>query len=114
MSKEWIELKINSDKDLCICADLANSLKHGGLDRKPRSGESPKLAALKYQMPQKAIESILVGANFQHVVVSHPELVKLEMPVLGDSGQLLGDAFKFLEHALSTWENIVKEVDNAV
>lgn len=82
MHKKWIDEKVNSDQDLCICADIANSLKHGGLDHDPRSGEFPQLGVLKYQMPQKAIESILVGANAQHVKVTHPELVKLEMPVL--------------------------------
>lgn len=117
-SKDWVEVKVNSDPHLCICADLANSLKHGGLDPnprfKPRSGKSPRLGALKYQVPEKAIGSLSFGAFDANVNVSNPELVKLEMPVVGESGRMLGDAFKYLEYALTAWEQIVTEADNAV
>ena len=117
-SKDWVEAKVNLDPHLCICADLANSLKHGGLDLnprfKPRSGKSPRLGTLKYQAPQKAISSLSLGVFDVNVNVSNPEFVKLEMPVLGESDRILGDAFKYLEYALKAWEQIVKEADNTV
>ncbi len=117
-SKDWVEVKVNTDPHLCICADMANCLKHGGLDPnpkfKPRSGKSPKLGVLKYLVPQKAIGSINIGAYNVNLRVSNPEFVMLEMPVLGKDDRILGDAFKYLEYALSAWEKIVKEADNAV
>jgi hypothetical protein len=117
-SKDWVEVKVNSDSHLCICADLANSLKHGGPDPnprvKPRSGKNPRLGTLKYQVPQKAIGSLSIGAFDVNVNVRNPEFVKLEMPVIGENDRMLGDAFKYLEYALTAWEHIVTEADNAV
>jgi hypothetical protein len=113
-NKNWVEEKINSDPYLCICADLANSLKHGGLDQKfkPRSGKSPKLGALNYYVPQKAMESLSIGALDVNLQISDSSLVVLEMPVLGGRGQILGDAFKFIAYSLKAWEEIIKEADN--
>lgn len=41
---------MNDDRALAICADLANTQKHGGLDpvHRPRSGEKPVLSPVKY------------------------------------------------------------------
>lgn len=45
-SSGWVETKINSDHYLCICADIANSVKHGGLDKKSRSNKRPRLGSV--------------------------------------------------------------------
>lgn len=115
-SKDWVESRVNADPYLCICADLANSLKHGGLDTKfkPRSNKNPKLGKLSYQIPQKAMGSITVGAFDVGLNVSDPSLVVLEMPVTGDNDRFLGDAFKYLDYSLKAWESIVNEAENAV
>lgn len=115
-SKDWVESRVNADPYLCICADLANSLKHGGLDPKfkPRSNKNPKLGKLSYKIPQKAMCSITVSAFDVGMNVSNPSLVVLEMPVTGDNDRFLGDAFKYLDCGLKAWERIVNEAKNAV
>ncbi|MDT4332896.1 hypothetical protein ACQE3E_22320 [Methylomonas sp. MED-D] len=117
-SKDWVENKVNADPYLCICADLANALKHGGLDQNPRftsrSGKSPQLGVLRYQVPQKAIGSLCIGAYDLNVMVTNPKFVNLEMIVLGEDGKKLGDAFKYLEYALKAWEKIVSGAGKVV
>lgn len=115
-SKAWVESRVNADPYLCICADLANSLKHGGFDPrfKSRSNKNPMLGKLNYQIPQKAMGSITVGVFDVGLNVSNPSLVVLEMPVTDDNGRVLGDAFKYLNYGLKAWEGIVNEVENAV
>jgi hypothetical protein len=63
ISKDWIEERVNTDPNLCICADLANFLKHGGRDErfKPRSPHGPELGKVKYQIPQEAMGAIIYG-----------------------------------------------------
>ena len=115
-SKQWVEVRVNADPYLCICADSANSLKHGGLDPKfkPRSNKGPKLGKLKYQIPQKAMGSITIGAFDVGLKVRNPSLVILEMPVFDEDNRVLGDAFKYLDYGLKAWKNIVKEAEIVV
>jgi len=113
-TKEWVESRVNADAYLCVCADLANSPKHGGLDRKPRSNKNPRLGVLKYSIPQKAMSKIIFGGSDVRMDVKDPSLVILEWPVLDDKDQYLGDAFKYLEYGLKTWEGIISEAERAV
>lgn len=115
-SKQWIEVKVNADPHLCVCADIANSLKHGGLDPKfkARSNKNPRLGKLKYQTPQEAMESISFSSFKVGLKIGNPALVDLEMPVLDHSGKIIGDAFKYLEYSLKAWEGFVKEAEYAV
>lgn len=110
----WVESEISADQYLSICADIANRAKHGGLDRGSRSGKYPKLGQLKYQVPQTAVSSITVGAFDVGINIARPRQVVLEMPVLGDDGRCLGDAFKYLDYALKGWEKIIDRAEKAV
>ncbi len=113
-SKQLVESKINLDPYLCICADIANSSKHGGLDLGSRSGKYPKLGNLKYEVPQQALEKITFRAFEVETDIGKPELVTFEMPVYDEHGKYLGDAFKYLDYALKAWESLVDEIDKAV
>jgi len=115
-AKSWVESKVNADPYLCICADIANSLKHGGLDSKfkPRSDKNPTLGKLNYKIPQKAMGLITFGAFDVGLNVENPSLVVLEMPVIDKNGRFLGDAFKYLDYGLKAWEGIVSEAENVV
>ena len=115
-SKQWVEARVNADPYLCICADIANSLKHGGLDPKfkPRSNKCPALGRLTYEIPHKAMGKITIGAFDVGVNVSNPAMVILEMPVTGEHGSILGDAFKYLDYGLKAWEHIVDEAEKTV
>ena len=107
----WVDPEISADQYLSICFDIANSAKHGGLDRGSRSGKFPKLGKLKYQIPLTAVSSITVGAFDVGMSVANPRQVTLEMPVLGDDGRCLGDAFMYLDYALKGWERIIDKAE---
>ena len=110
----WIESEVSADQHLSICADIANRSKHGKLDKGSRSGKYPKLGKLKYQIPGSAMSSISFGAFDVGINISNPKQVIFEMPVLSEDDQYLGDAFKYLDYSLKSWEKIVEKVDVAV
>ena len=113
-SRDWVEVTVNADPYLCVCADIANSLKHGGLDRRSRSNKKLKLGSLKYNVPQEAMKEISIGAFDVNLNISNPSLVQLEMAVLSDDNKYIGDAFKYLDYSLKTWERIVSDAENNV
>lgn len=109
ISKEWIEKEINADQKLCICADIANRSKHGELDKKSRSGKYPKLGNVKYEIPQQAISSITVRGYEVVTDISDFKSITLEMPVLSENNECLGDAFEYLDYAIKWWENLIEK-----
>jgi hypothetical protein len=56
-----VETVVDQDRNLQICADLANREKHGTL-KHSRTGVYPRLGVVKYRIPQQSIASITVGA----------------------------------------------------
>ena len=104
---DFVEAQINGNSYLCICADLANGEKHGGLDRPSRSGKNPKLGRLKYQIPQAAMAQIAFGAFDVKIDVNNAHLVVLEMPILDECDNFIGDAFEYLEKCINAWESII-------
>jgi hypothetical protein len=113
-SGKWVETQIDADHYLAICGDLANRSKHGNYDRPSRSGKSPKLGKVKYQIPQKAMSSITFRARGVGLDVSNSKLIQIEVPVLSEDGKHLGDAFKYLDYALKAWEKIIERAEKAV
>lgn len=113
-SGNWVESEINTNPYLAICGDIANSLKHGGLDRKSRSGKSPKLGQLEYQFPQECIDRICFEAFGAVLIVKKPKLVKLKMPILSGENKYLGDAFKYLDYAINAWEKIIDQAEKRI
>lgn len=92
-----IEGHVNQNIFLSVCADLANGLKHGGLDksRKPRSQMSPRLGEISFTFPQAAIGSLVFGDHHVAVNVSDPDRVEVKLPILAENSDLIGDAFDF-------------------
>ncbi|RLE44683.1 hypothetical protein DRJ25_06480 [Candidatus Woesearchaeota archaeon] len=107
---QWVEAQVNSNPYLCICADLANALKHGGLDRKSRSGKNPMLGKLKYKIPQAAIKELSFGASTVGIDINNAHLVEWGMPILDDSSNSVGDAFEYLDHCLNAWDLIIESL----
>ena len=115
-SKSWVKSKVLSDPYLGICADIANTLKHGGLDSKFKQwwNKSPTLGKLNYHIAERSTGSITFSDFDVEIDVVNPSLVVLEMPVLDKNGGVSGDAFKYLDYALKAWEDIIRETDNIV
>ena len=104
---------MNSDFNLCICADIANSLKHGGIDpkRRPRSGKNIKLYNLEYVAPKEAIGRITVGAYDVSANIINPSLMDIKMPIYDKNNEYIDDALNCLDHALKAWKNIIEEAE---
>ena len=111
-SSGWVETKINSDHYLCICADIANSVKHGGLDKKSRSNKRPRLGSVTYNVPQQAMERLTFYAFKVVTDIKDPDLVNLKMDVIDENDNRIGDAFKFLDYGIKSWNKIIDEVEN--
>lgn len=107
-----VEAAVNSSSDLCLCADLANSLKHGGLDKLPRSGWRPRIGAPSYTIPGHAISSITFGAFDVSVAPSNPEEVEITVPIEDQNGNELGDVLQLLQRVVSEWERIAIDVED--
>ena len=112
-----IEEFINQNIVLSVCADLANGLKHGGLDESkgkgPRSGMNPKLGDVSFTFPQAAIGRLVFSDHYAAVVVSDPGKVEVKLPILAENGDHIGDAFDFAYQAIQALEQLRNEVEAA-
>jgi len=105
----WIERQIDNLESLSLCADIANSLKHGGLDRKPRSGKNPILSQVSYEMPQDSISKLSFYARRVEFVVSDPSKVKVSLDIIDNDNNKLGNAFTLINECLVEWENLIEQ-----
>lgn len=95
-SKWNVEKFIKSNKDLQICADLCNGLKHLHLTKPPRSTENPKFSG-----------------GYTHLDIRHnhseetSEVVRIAMSftITTTSGDI--DAFDLGRKCVSAWENYI-------
>ncbi len=117
-SKEYIENIVNGDLRLQICADIANSLKHGKL-KKSRSGKYPRLGRLSYKIEVTNIDEvkIITDSHTIYELQSHPmhalilspedpQKVNIKFPMFDKDGLELGDAIEYIDYAISKWEEI--------
>jgi len=102
---QYIENLVNNDQKLSICADIANRLKHGSLN-KSRSGKFPSLGNFSYTAPHGTVRQIIfhkrtnaVEFNFQN-----HENIELKMAIYDSSGNELGQSLDYLSHAINFWE----------
>jgi hypothetical protein len=113
-----IEELVNKNIFLSVCADLANGLKHGGLDKSrgkgPRSGMNPKLGEVSFTVPQAAISSLVLSDHYAGVNVSDPDKVEVKLPILAENGDHIGDAFDFAYQAIKALEQLRNEIEAAV
>lgn len=104
-----VEDIVNLDRNLQMCADIANRLKHGRL-RISRSSSYPKLGRLQFQMPHTALSSITFRGQEIEFNVSKAHEVLLSIAVLNKDGDEIGDGFKIISATLSQWEKYFKKV----
>ena len=118
--KEWaktngknpqvVEDAINADQHLPICGDLANRLKHGKL-RKSRSGAFPMLGRICFSMPQQAVSSLTYYAFEVEINVADPTLVEVQLPIVNQDGDPIGDAFDYAERSVLALEQLQKQLE---
>jgi hypothetical protein len=110
----WVENAVNSDSDLCVCADIANSLKHCGLDSKSRSNRCPKLGNVVYKIDSAELASFKFYESGVTIDPSEFNLIRLELPVFDDHGRLVGDAFQILKNGIEAWDKIIINAEKIV
>lgn len=100
---KWVEALINEDVALPICGDIANSAKHARL-KISRSKRYARLGKPSYHIPGEALGTLTFKTLEVGVNVAQPELVEVRVPVLDDTGQVLGDATEYLQAGLAAFE----------
>lgn len=111
---KWIEQEADASRALAICADIANRLKHGGdfsTKFPSRSLAKPCLGTVSVTIPQSAIASISIGADWTATTVQNPHQLSYSMPILDEAGRTIGDAFAVLEAAVRTWEAVLLRIE---
>ncbi|MGS2743215.1 hypothetical protein ACU6TU_06405 [Halomonas sp. LS-001] len=107
--KKWVDNQVNNTECLCLCADIANSLKHGGIDRDSRSGKKPTLSEVAYKIPQEGINKLTLYADRVETVVSDTSTVKVSMDINDLKSGKLGDAFELINKCLIEWKKIIEK-----
>jgi hypothetical protein len=99
-----IENAVNRSPELSICADLANGLKHGGLDRWQRTAHNPRLGEVGYSVHGKAVGNLAFYATKVEVSISDFDEVNVRLPVIDESRSHLFDAFELCSLAIEQLE----------
>ncbi len=107
----WVEKQIDNSTNLCLCADIANSLKHGGIDRKSRSGKKPVLSHIRYEVPQNAIDSLSLDAHHVAMNIAEPSELKVSMDIIDEDKAKLGNAFLLIQGCLLEWEKLIEKAN---
>jgi len=105
MESQLIEQAVDINHDLLICADLANRLKHGGLNRS-RSGQDPLLGKISFDAPQTAIGAMIFRRLEVEVHIADPSQVEFHLPVLNKKGDVIGDVFEYAARGIAALEKI--------
>lgn len=107
-----VEEAVNASTELSLCADLANGLKHGGLDRTPRSDTHPRLGRASYTMPHGSVGSIKFEAFKVTVEPRDLEAVHVAVPVVDEQGQVVEDALELFARAITRWEEVKADMES--
>jgi len=91
VDKQIVEDYITNNRELSICADICNGLKHLQLDRE-RSGESPKFG--------KKEAELNIGTG--------PITIALKYEITTKTGTI--DAFELATKCMKAWEDFIKSI----
>ena len=114
-SQYEIEDIANNDRNLSICADIANGLKHGDL-RGSRSKKFPVLGAASYSIafdrsaPHNSIDSIWFTGPYVIINACEPNLIDIKIPIKDNNGNIICDAHSCLNSSISCWEAILDKI----
>ncbi|NYS62626.1 hypothetical protein [Vreelandella salicampi] len=114
VTKKMVEDAVNSHAGLTVCADLANRLKHGRLDRESRSGLNPYLGNVSFHVPQSAMGALIFRAFEVEMDVNDSSRIELRLPILDDKGDEISDAFECAAHAIKALESIHDKIEHSV
>ncbi|TAK12016.1 MAG: hypothetical protein EPO32_10130 [Anaerolineae bacterium] len=87
--RDKVDDHINKDKNLQICADLCNSIKHLNLNRPPRSG----------QIPEFGTKKIRISLGSEPTRIGFDWFIELNGSVI--------DAFELAEACIQSWNDFL-------
>ncbi len=99
-----IENAVNRSPELSICADLANGLKHGGLDRWQRTVHNPRLGEVGYFVHGEGVGNLAFYATNIEVSISDFDEVNVRLPVIDKNSSQLFDVFELCTLAIEQLE----------
>lgn len=108
----FVERVVNNDPHLRLCADLANGLKHGGLEHS-RTDKFPRLGEVRFTAPQSVFRSITFRAFEVDMDINDPRGVEFQMPIIDKAGNEIGDAFEYAAAAIRRLETLRDEIELA-
>ncbi len=118
-----VESAVSGSPELSICIDLHNSFKHGGLDRKPRSGTTPSIKepSFRFSVPRPGQDGPVTmpiyresqgeGLKFVGLSSTDPGSVEKRFEVVDSGGKRLGDFFDIAAVGIGGWESMLKGID---
>jgi len=107
-----VDSVINNNIELQVCADLANSKKHGALGT--RSGLFPKLGLVTFDMSKSGVlEFFYKGDAKQKVlIVSNPVPIPYHVDIISDNGnKTLGNSVNYIWEAFKHWWPLISDLD---
>jgi hypothetical protein len=114
LSCDFIYTRIRSCFAIQICADLANTLKHGSLEKKSWTKHHPRLKGPGFSAPQEAISELQYLYSGEIVLkIGKPDLVDIPTYVVDQDGVILGDALVFLSDGVDFWDALLAELSSA-
>ncbi|QFI37272.1 hypothetical protein FR932_05235 [Moritella marina ATCC 15381] len=104
---DHFENEVNKYKELTLCADIANSEKHGGLDRKPRSGEKVRLdISHLLNISKHTIANIQRLDGQYYITPKCKDAVKIKVNIINENDVIISDAFLCIDKSLKAWDEI--------
>jgi len=108
---QHVEDILRKNEYLCVCADLANTLKHGIREKSNLSNLQPRLGEGRFEIPQSALKSLVFRASEVEIQVAEPNLAEFSQPVLDHRDKPIGDVSDYIKNGIATLEKIRNEIE---
>lgn len=109
ISRKTLEDEIDRYRCLTYCADIANGLKHNGLNRS-RSGEFARLSVVQSILINPELISSIHRLDGKYFIVpNNTDCVKIKTSVDDANGRFLLDAYVCLYDSLAAWDCIYEK-----
>lgn len=101
--------EVEKNEYVKIFADLANSLKHSGLDKHPWTNKNPKIKGPGFVAEMQSIKQIIFSPNAEiSIEFDNYDKIEITCTIEDDKGNLIGDTFYYLQKNIEFWENMFK------
>jgi hypothetical protein len=102
-----VEEYVNTNPALCLCADVANYLKHGAL-LKHRSRQFSKLGEIQYSISNDVRTTITFMAREVIMTPEDANQVEVLLPILDADDNQIAETCSILNASIRLWENFME------